>query len=157
MPPTPWIPLHSCPLMADHRFDELINLINRSTTDRKWGVWDVGWGINTADGSITGATHGEYGGYSRRVRGLLTESTGQRIASRMQRRHKSVMASPVDRLFVHYSDVIMGAMASQITSITIVYPTFIQAHIKENTKAPRHWPLCEEFTGDRWIPRPNGQ
>ena len=29
---------------------------------------------------------------------------------------------------------------------------FIRAHIKENIKAPRHWPLCGEFTGDRWIP-----
>ena len=28
---------------------------------------------------------------------------------------------------------------------------FIQALIKENIKAPRHWPLCREFTGDRWI------
>ena len=26
------------------------------------------------------------------------------------------------------------------------------AQIKENIKAPRHWPLCEEITGDRWIP-----
>ena len=30
---------------------------------------------------------------------------------------------------------------------------FIQAQIKENIKAPRHWPLCGEFTGNRWIPR----
>ena len=30
---------------------------------------------------------------------------------------------------------------------------FIQARIKGNIKAPRHWPLCGEFTGDRWIPR----
>ena len=29
---------------------------------------------------------------------------------------------------------------------------FIQAQIKENNKASRHWPLCGEFTGDRWIP-----
>ena len=29
--------------------------------------------------------------------------------------------------------------------------------IKENTKAPRHWPLCREITGDRWIPRTEGQ
>ena len=29
---------------------------------------------------------------------------------------------------------------------------FIQAQIKENIKAPRHWLLCGEFTGDRWIP-----
>ena len=58
----------------------------------------------------------------------------------------------------HYSDVIMDAMASLITSLTSVYPTvFIHAQIKENIKAPRHWPLCWEFTGDRWIPRTNGQ
>ena len=38
----------------------------------------------------------------------------------------------------NYSDVKMGAMTSQITSLTIV----IQAQIKENIKAPRHWPLC---------------
>ena len=28
---------------------------------------------------------------------------------------------------------------------------------RENIKAPRHWPLCGEFTGDRWIPRTNCQ
>ena len=28
----------------------------------------------------------------------------------------------------------------------------IQTQIKENIKAPRHWPLCWEFTGNRWIP-----
>ena len=41
----------------------------------------------------------------------------------------------------HHNDVIMRAMASQITSLTIVYSTVIQAQIKENIKAPRHWPL----------------
>ena len=34
---------------------------------------------------------------------------------------------------------------------------FIRARIKENIKAPRHLPLCGEFTGDRWIPRTNCQ
>ena len=34
---------------------------------------------------------------------------------------------------------------------------FIQAQIKENITDPRHWPLCREFTGDRWIPRTKGQ
>ena len=38
-------------------------------------------------------------------------------------------------------------MASQITSLTSVYSTVIQAQIKENIKAPHHWPLCGEFTG----------
>ena len=28
---------------------------------------------------------------------------------------------------------------------------FIQARIKENIKAPHHWPLCGEFTSGRWI------
>ena len=34
---------------------------------------------------------------------------------------------------------------------------FIQTQIKEIIKAQRHWPLCEEITGDRWIPRTKGQ
>ena len=50
---------------------------------------------------------------------------------------------------LHY-DVIIGTMASQITSLMICL-------LKENIKAPRHWPLCGEITGDRWIPRTNGQ
>ena len=28
-----------------------------------------------------------------------------------------------------------------------------KAQIKENIKASRCWPLCGEFTDDRWIPR----
>ena len=35
--------------------------------------------------------------------------------------------------------------------------SLIKAQIKENVKAPRHWPLCGDFSGDRWIPRTNGQ
>ena len=57
---------------------------------------------------------------------------------------------------VHYNDAIMSVMVSQITSLTIVYST-VKTQIKENIKAPRHWPLCGEFTGDRWIPRTKGQ
>ena len=61
--------------------------------------------------------------------------------------------------FIHYSDVILSVMAFQITGASIVY-SFVQAQIKENIKAPRHWPLWWEFTGftgDRWIPRTKGQ
>ena len=39
----------------------------------------------------------------------------------------------------HYSDIIMGAMASQITSLTIA---FFQAQIKENIKKLRVTGLC---------------
>ena len=49
----------------------------------------------------------------------------------------------------------MSTMASQITGLTIVKRLF-KTQIKENVKAPRHWPLCVEFTGDRWIPRTKG-
>ena len=56
----------------------------------------------------------------------------------------------IQRLFIteramagpHYGDVIMSAMASQFTILTIVYSTALQVQIKENIKAPRHW-LCE--------------
>ena len=32
-----------------------------------------------------------------------------------------------------------------------------KVQIKENIQALRHWPLCGEFTGDRWIPLTKGQ
>ena len=57
----------------------------------------------------------------------------------------------------HYSDVIMGAMASHITSLTVVYLIVYAGADKKNIKASRHWPLCREFTSDRWIPRTKGQ
>ena len=56
---------------------------------------------------------------------------------------------------LHYSDVIMGAMASQLTSLDIVYSTVYSGADQTNIIAPRHWPLCGEFTGDRWMPRTN--
>ena len=54
---------------------------------------------------------------------------------------------------LQYNDVIMSA--SQITGLPIVHSTVIQAQIKENIKAPRHWSLRGEFTGDQWISRTN--
>ena len=35
--------------------------------------------------------------------------------------------------------------------------SFVQSHIKGNIKAPRHWPLLGESTGDRWNPLTKGQ
>ena len=57
----------------------------------------------------------------------------------------------------HYRDVIMGAIASLSPASRLFTQSFIQALIKENIKAPHHWPLWGEFTGDRWIPRTKGQ
>ena len=56
----------------------------------------------------------------------------------------------------HYSDVIMGSIASQITSLTNISSN-VYSGTDQNIKAPRHWPLCGKFTGDRWIPRTKGQ
>ena len=58
--------------------------------------------------------------------------------------------------FLHYSDAMMSAMASQIIGVSIFY-SIVYSGIKENIKAPRHWPFSGEFTGDRWIPRTKGQ
>ena len=45
-------------------------------------------------------------------------------------------------LVSHYSDVILSATASQITGVSIVCLTVVQAQITENMKkAPRHWLL----------------
>ena len=59
----------------------------------------------------------------------------------------------------HYNDIIMGTMASQITSLTIVYSTVYSGvdQIKHQSSAFLALALCGEFTGDRWIPRTNGQ
>ena len=42
----------------------------------------------------------------------------------------------------HYSDVIMGAMASQITSVSIVYST-VRSGTDKKTSKPRVTGLCE--------------
>ena len=62
-----------------------------------------------------------------------------------------------DSCAVHHSDVIMSVMASQITSLTIVYSIVYWGADQWKHQAPRHWPLCGEFKSDRWIPRTNGQ
>ena len=60
-------------------------------------------------------------------------------------------------LLIHYNAVIMSAMASQITGVPIVYLTVCSGTDKKNTETTRYWPLCGEFTGDRWIARTKGQ
>ena len=58
---------------------------------------------------------------------------------------------------IHYNDVIMNMMVFQITSLTIVYSTVYSGEDQRKHQAPCHWPLCGEFTGDRWIPHTKGQ
>ena len=54
----------------------------------------------------------------------------------------------------HYNDVTMAATASLISSLTIVYS---KIYSSADQRKHQSWPLCGEFTGDRWIPRTNGQ
>ena len=54
-------------------------------------------------------------------------------------------------------DVIMSAWHLKSPASRLVTEPFIEAQIKEKIKAPRHWPLCGEFSGDWWISRKNGQ
>ena len=42
----------------------------------------------------------------------------------------------------------MGAMASQLASLTIAYSIVYSGADQRNIKAPRHRPLCAEFTGN---------
>ena len=48
---------------------------------------------------------------------------------------------------IHYSDAIMGAIVSQITSLTIVYSTVYLGVDQRKRQSP----------DDRWIPHTNGQ
>ena len=57
-----------------------------------------------------------------------------------------------DAGIVHHNDVIISAMASQITSLTIVYSAVYfgaDQSADQNPKSPRHLPLWKEFTSDR--------
>ena len=58
----------------------------------------------------------------------------------------------ISLFLLHHNDVIMSAMACQITGVSIICSTFFQAQIKESIKALRHWPLWGESTGDQGIP-----
>ena len=40
-----------------------------------------------------------------------------------------------------------------LSKVSTVYSTVCWGTDKKSIKAPRHWPLWGEFTGDRWIPR----
>ena len=56
----------------------------------------------------------------------------------------------------HFTDHVLNTMTSYWARWRLKSPAsrlftqpFIQAQMKENIKAPRHWPLCGEFTGDQ--------
>ena len=58
---------------------------------------------------------------------------------------------------VHYSDVIMCVIASQITGVSIVYSTVCSCANQRKYQSSVSLGLWGEFTGDRWIPHTRGQ
>ena len=59
-----------------------------------------------------------------------------------------------NKMWNHYDDVIMGATASQITSLTIVYSTVYSDADQSKHQSPASLAFVYgEFTVDRWIPR----
>ena len=57
----------------------------------------------------------------------------------------------------HYSDVILGAMASQNTSLTIVYSAVYSDVDQRKHQSSASLAFVREFIGDWWIPHTKGQ
>ena len=58
---------------------------------------------------------------------------------------------------IHYKDVIMSTMESQITSPTFVYSTVYSGTYQRKHQSSASLALWGEFTSDWWIPRTKGQ
>ena len=57
----------------------------------------------------------------------------------------------------HYNDVIMGAIASQITCLTIVYSIVYSDADQRKRQNSASLAFVRGIHRDRWIPRTNGQ
>ena len=60
-------------------------------------------------------------------------------------------------ILIHHNDVIIGAIAVQITSLTIVFSTVYLDTDQRKYQSSASPAFVREFTGGRWIPRTNGQ
>ena len=59
--------------------------------------------------------------------------------------------------YIHYGDVLMGAIASQITSLTIVYSTVYSDADQRKHQSSASLAFVWGIHWDRWIPRTKGQ
>ena len=66
-------------------------------------------------------------------------------------------AETADILSSHYGDVIMGEIASQITSLAIVYPTVYSDADQRKHQSFASLAFVRGIHRERWIPRTNGQ
>ena len=58
---------------------------------------------------------------------------------------------------LHFSDVIMSAVAFEITGISIVYSNVCSDTDRRKHQSPASLAFVMRITGDRWIPRTKGQ
>ena len=59
--------------------------------------------------------------------------------------------------YIHYGDVIMGMMPSQITSVSIVYSTVCSGTDQRKHQSSVSLAFVRGIHRDRWIPRTKGQ
>ena len=62
-----------------------------------------------------------------------------------------------DNIYSHYNDVIMTTMASQITSLTVVYSTVYSDADQRKHQSSASLAFVWEIHRGRWIPRTKGQ
>ena len=68
-----------------------------------------------------------------------------------------MMVSPDHNKLTHYSDVIMTSMATQITSLTIVYSAVYSSADQRKRQSSASLAFVRGIHRDRWIPRTKGQ
>ena len=68
-----------------------------------------------------------------------------------------VISRPVRNFIFHYDDVIMTAMASQITSLMIVYSTVYSGAYQRKHRSSASLAFAWGIHRDRWIPGTKGQ
>ena len=69
----------------------------------------------------------------------------------------TAVRKPHGKRWVHYDDVIMSRMASQITCLTIVYSTVYSDAIQRKHQSSASLAIVWGIHRDRWIPRTKGQ
>ena len=66
--------------------------------------------------------------------------------------HTSSLYIPHDEILLHYGDVIVGTMASDITSRTLVYSTVLSGANKKTHQSSALLAFVRRIHGHRWIP-----
>ena len=69
----------------------------------------------------------------------------------------SALGDAIDLTYSHYNDVIMTTVASQITSLTVVYSTVYSEADQRKHQSSASLAFVWGIHRDRWIPRTKGQ